>query len=193
MKYEDIRDKRKIIRSLIFLKVKRDGTLKARLVADGRMQDRNNDQDVSSPTIATESLFTLAAVFAAERRRVVIVDIEGAFHGVMTSEIYMEISGQGLDVLLCNYELIYRAMVYNEKVYVRLDRALYGTIEVAKVWYDTLSTYLTKLGFIANPRDECVFNMHYEGRQLTILLHVDDLMISCEYQSGIDYVITFLN
>ena len=35
--------------------------------------------------------------------------------------------------------------------------------------------------------------MPYEGRQLTILLHIDDLMISCEYQSGIDYVITCLN
>ena len=59
------------------------------------MQDRDNGQDISSPTIATESLFTLAAVFAAERRRIVTVDVEGAFlHGVMTSEIYMEISGQ---------------------------------------------------------------------------------------------------
>ena len=28
---------------------------------------------------------------------------------------------------------------------------------------------------------------------MIILLHVDDLMISCEYQSGIDYVITSLN
>jgi len=46
------------------------------------MQDRDNGQDISSPTIATESLFTLAAVFAAERRRVVTVDIDGAFlHG----------------------------------------------------------------------------------------------------------------
>ena len=59
-------------------------------------------------------------------------------------------------------------------------------------WYNTLSTYLVKLGFKANPRDECVFNMPYEGQQL-ILLHVDDLMILCEYQSGIDYVITSLN
>ena len=40
-------------------------------------------------------------------------------------------------------------MIPNEKVYVRLDRALYGTIEAAKVWYDTLSTYLMKLVFRA--------------------------------------------
>ena len=71
--------------------------------------------------------------------------------------------------------------------------APYGTIEAAKVWFDTLSTYLVKLGFRANPRDKCGFNMLYESWQMEILLHVDDLMISCEYQSGEDYVITCLN
>jgi hypothetical protein len=106
------------------------------------MRDRDNGQDMSSPTIANEPLFTLAAMFAAARRRVVTVDIEGAFlRSAMTSEICMEISGHSLDVLLCNYEDIYRKMVYYDKVYVRLDRALYCTIEAAKVWYDTLSTY----------------------------------------------------
>ena len=41
--YDDIK-KSRIIRSLIFLKRKRDGTLKARLVADGRLQVRDNNQ-----------------------------------------------------------------------------------------------------------------------------------------------------
>ena len=40
---------------------------------------------------------------------------------------------------------IYMKMIYNEKVYVRLDRALYDPIEAAQVWYDTLSTYLVNL------------------------------------------------
>ena len=61
----------------------------------------------------------------------------------MTSEIYLVISGQCLDVLLHNYENIYLDKMYNEKVYVRLDRALDGTIEAAMVWHDT-STYLVK-------------------------------------------------
>jgi len=84
-------------------------------------------------------------VFAAERRRIVTVDIEGALlHGVMISEIYMGISGQCLDVLLYNYEDKYSEMIYHNKVYVRLDRA-------AKVWYDTLSTYLIKPGLELTP------------------------------------------
>jgi hypothetical protein len=194
VQYESIENKAKIIRSLIFLKRKRDGTLKARLVADGRMQVRDDGQDVSSPTVATESLFLLAAVFAAEHRKVITVDIEGAFlHGIMTNEIYMEISGQCLDVLLYSYNHIYASKVYNDKVYVRLDRALYGTIEAAKVWYDTLSTYLVKLGFKANAHDQCVFNMMYKDEQISILVHVDDLMITCKDQEGIDYIVTCLN
>ena len=101
IKYENIEDKSKIIRSLLFLKRKRDGTLKARLVVVGCMQDRSTSQDNSSPTFGTESLFLIAAIFAAENRHVVTVDIEGAFlHGVMTNEVYMKIHGQCVDIYL---------------------------------------------------------------------------------------------
>ena len=59
------------------------------LVADGIMQERDNGQDVSSPTLSTESLFLLATVLVAERRRVITVDIEGSFlHGVDERYLY---------------------------------------------------------------------------------------------------------
>ena len=75
-----------------------------------------------------------------------------------------------------------------------LDRALYGTIEAANVWYDTLSTNLLSRGVKdSNTFDPCVFNKDFMGDQLTILLYVDDLMISCKNRKGIDYVIDFLN
>ena len=107
------------------------------------MQDRSASQDNSSPTVSTESLFLLSTVFASERRHVVTIDIEGAYlHGVMTSEVYMEISGQCLDVLIYSYSDIYIKHVHRDRVYVKLSRALYGTIEAAKIWYDTLSLSL---------------------------------------------------
>ena len=46
-------------------------------------------------------------------------------------------------------------------------------------------------GFKANTFDPCVFNKYFHGDQLTILLYVDDLMISCVNRQGIDYEIDF--
>ncbi len=76
----------------MFLKKKRDGRLKARLVTDGRMQERSTSVDVSSPTVSTEALSFTLAIDAQERRHVVTVDIEGAhLHANMTSEVIVEL------------------------------------------------------------------------------------------------------
>jgi len=108
IKYENIEDESKIIIRLLFLKRKRDGTLKTRLVEDGLMQDRSTSQDNSSPTAGTESLFLMAAIFAAENRQVVTVDIEGVFlHGGTTNEVYMQIHGQCVDIFVHGYADIY--------------------------------------------------------------------------------------
>jgi hypothetical protein len=111
----------------------------------------------------------------------------------MTNDTYMVVTGQCVDILLHKYGNIYNDKIHDGKIYVRLDRALYGTIEAAKVWFDTLSTYLKKLGFVANAHDQCVFNMMFHKDQITILLHVDDLMIACKDQNGINYVVSSLN
>jgi len=82
----------------------------------------------------------------------------------------------------------------NEGVYVKIDRSLYGTIEAAKVWYDTLSANLLSGGFKANTFDTRVFNMDFKkADQLTVPLYVDDSMISCVNRQGNDYIIDFLN
>ena len=108
IEYDNIMNKSRIVRSLIFLKRKRDGTLKARFVADGRMQIIDISQDISSPTVATESLFMLSAIYSAEGRQVVTVDIEGAFsHGVMTNDVYMEISGLSVSIYYYIVTIIY--------------------------------------------------------------------------------------
>ena len=43
-------------------------------------------------------------------------------------------------------------------VIVQLDRALYGTIQAARCWYDLLSSELKGWGYKPNPYDPCVFN-----------------------------------
>jgi hypothetical protein len=186
--------KGKIVRSMLFLKEKRDGTLKSRLVADGRMQDRSSEPDTSSPTVATESLFMIAAMNAVEEREVVTIDIEGAYlHADMNTFLIVEVSGKVAEVLSRAYPRIYGGFMRNGRLYLRLKKALYGTIEAAKLWYGLLSKKLEAFGFIANSCDPCVYNKTFNGRQLTVVIHVDDLMVSCTDPAGIDTVIDHLN
>jgi membrane-bound inhibitor of C-type lysozyme len=66
------------------------------------------------------------------------------------------------------------------ELYCKLNRALYGTVEGAKAWYNDLSSFLISIGFASNSYDNCVFNKMVKGVQITIGVYVDDLLISCK-------------
>ena len=73
-----------IIRSSMFLKdmYLASGVFerfKARLVGGGNRQDKGLYQDLSSPTVATSSVLTIAAIAAAENQKGIVIDIVGAF------------------------------------------------------------------------------------------------------------------
>ena len=64
-------------------------------------------------------------------------------------------------------------------VVVRLDKALYGCVESAALWYENLREGLSHIGYVPNAHDMCVFNKSDEyGVQCTIAVHVDDIMIT---------------
>jgi hypothetical protein len=69
-----------------------------------------------------------------------------------------------------------------------LERALYGLIESAKLWYEEFSAYLKQLGFIPNPHDPCAFNKDFNRKQCTLVLYVDDCFVSYEDPAALDYV-----
>ncbi len=61
-------EKKKALSSLMFLKEKRDSSVKARMCADGRKQKDGtwSKQETTSPTVATESVFITAVIDAHE-------------------------------------------------------------------------------------------------------------------------------
>jgi hypothetical protein len=63
-------------------------------------------------------------------------------------------------------------------VYVILEKALYGTLQAALLFWQNLSSQLKEWGFEINPYDFCVANKRIDGNQCTIVWHVDDLKIS---------------
>ena len=72
--------KRLALMYLIFLKIKRDGTVKGRGCADSRPQQNTMSKiEASSRTPATESVIITCMRDTLERRHVVITDIPEAF------------------------------------------------------------------------------------------------------------------
>ena len=129
----------RVIRSIVFLKEKFLPTgefekLKARLVAGGDMQNRDLYEDLSAPTVATASVFTLLSIAAAENQSIAAVDIGGAFlHADMGDKIKVHIR---LEPRLSSMmvELDGGYIDYIDKkgcLTVKLDKALYGYVESA--------------------------------------------------------------
>ena len=77
---------------------------------------------------------------------------------------------------------LYRPYVSDERgkkvLYVQLKKALYGTLRAALLFWQRLTSKLVKWGFVVNNYDWCVANKTVNGKQCTILWHVDDLKIS---------------
>jgi hypothetical protein len=177
----------------MFLKEKFDSQgvfekLKARLVANGAQQDRVGMENTDSPTASTVALYLMLAIAAKEGRKASTHDIGTAFlNAKMTGEVvHME-----LEPLLANYlvEICpeYESYVSeNGKIVVKLDRALYGCVQSAKLWYDTLKAALIEFGYCVNEMDPCVFNKTVDGVKSTLLVHVDDILCLCKLEKEHD-------
>jgi hypothetical protein len=193
--YEELTSvqKSRVISSLLFLKRKRDGRLKARLVADGRMQLRDPADNHSSPTVAIHHLYAVAAISAQENRKVVTIDIEGAYlNANMDNTVIMAIRGQIATVLEFMYPESYERYSHNGVIYVKLLKALYGTIEAARLWYLTLSNHLSTIGYKSNPYEQCMFTKGKGEDSVMITIYVDDLMIASKSEDAIKEVIRSL-
>ena len=75
----------------------------------------------------------------------------------------------------------------------KLDKAVYGTLLGAILFYEKLAVQLHDWGYIMNPYDTCTFNMMVNGKQITVQFFVDDLHIGCENIDTIDGLIKDLN
>ena len=78
-------------------------------------------------------------------------------------------------------------------IYVKLRKALYGTIQAALLFWKNLTKTLKSWGFTINPYDWCVANKTVKEKQLTIDWHVDDLKISHVDKRVVTAIIKKLN
>jgi hypothetical protein len=194
---EDVGPSDSLIPSRSFLKDKftPDGqlsTIKLRLVAGGHRQDRALYDDISSPTASVTALFYVAALAALENRQVKVIDITGAYlNAKMKSKNQVFIKLNPIETaVMTDIDPTFKQYIDDEgKLVVKLERALYGCIESAKLWYEEMKAYLISIGFEVNPVEPCVFNIMKQSDQITIVLYVDDLFITFKRKSSIQWFI----
>ena len=173
--------KKAALEYLMFLKKKRCGRIKGRGCADGRKQrEYTSKEDASSPTVSIEALMLSCVIDAKEGRDTATVDIPGAFmQADMDELVHMRLEGTMAELLVRLDPKLYRKYVQtiNGKsvLYVELKKALYGTMRAALLFWKLLTSKLVAMGFEINPYDWCVANKDIDGKQCTIVWHVDYL------------------
>jgi len=182
-------EKKRATESLIFLVEKRDGRVKARIVANCSTQRSYvPKEEAASPTALTDSIIITGVIDAKQKRDVIILDIPNAFvqttipQGKTDERIMMEIRGVLVDMLVGMSPETYKDYVVYENgktmLYVQLMKALYGMMKASVLYYKKIRNDIEDIGYKINPYDICVANKMVNEKQHTITWHVDDVKSS---------------
>lgn len=178
----------------MFLKLKRDNSLKARGVLNGKMQWLFQDTEICSPTVSTEGIMLTLTIDMAEKRTIVTVDIQSAFfNALIDEEMYLQFDKECTEIICNMYPNRFDKYVSKGGIlFGRLLKAWYGVKQAPKLFYEHLRKTLEEDGFICNSYDKCIFNKIVDGNQTTVTIHVDDLKISSCSQEEIEKVLKHL-
>ena len=180
-------------------KEKRCGRINGRGCADDRKQRVYiSKEDRSSPTVTTEEMMILCIMGAMKGRDVATVDITGVFLPADMDDIFdMRLDGAMAELLVKVDPKTYSKHLVLENgkkiLYVRLKKALYGTLKASLLFWKHLTGKQQEWGFVLNPYDTCVANKTTDGKQCTILWPVDYLKISHVEPEVVDEIIELLH
>ena len=140
------------------------------------------------------------AISSIENRHVVTCNIPGVFlqsNWPLDKPTYLRFDCIMVN-MLCEIDSSLKHKVIHTKngkkfMFGKLDKAVYGTLLGAILFYEKFAVQLHNWGYIMNPYDACTFNKMVDGKQITVQSFVDDLYISCENMDTIDRLIKDLN
>jgi hypothetical protein len=179
-------ERKKALSLLMFLKEKRDSLVKARMCADGQKQKDGtwSKQDTTLPMVAMESVFIIVIVDVHKGRNVACFDRPGAFlHADVKEDITMVLKGRLAELMVQVMPILYRKYITVDRegtaiLYVKMQKALYGLLRSALIFYRKPVANLESDGFVLNPYNSCVANKVVNGKQMTVCWLVDDLKVS---------------
>jgi Reverse transcriptase (RNA-dependent DNA polymerase) len=167
--------------------------VKSRLCVDGRAQSREDylPEEVESPTASIASIFAVAQIAALERRFIMVGDVgTGYLNARMPLDdpdkiLHMRIEATVATIIVRQDQSFKEYIAHDGSLIVRLEKAIFGCIESARLWYTEISSTLHACGFVTNPRDPCVHNKMVGKDQFTIIVYVDDLKMTCRNKEAV--------
>ncbi|KAJ9560205.1 hypothetical protein OSB04_005365 [Centaurea solstitialis] len=138
---------------------------KARLVAQGHRQKEGIDYDETFAPVARLEAIRLFLAYAAHMKfQVFQMDVKSVFlNGKLTEEVYVAQPPGFTDPK------------HLDHVY-KLNKALYGSKQAPRAWYETLSTYLIKEGFPRGKIDITLFVKTYKNHVFLAQIYVDAII-----------------
>ena len=184
----DVVQRKLILESHMFLKEKNNGYIKGRTVAGGNKQrDFISKEDSMSPTVSTEAVLLSCIIDAEEERDVAVIDIPNAFIQTRVENekdmVYIRVRGILVDLLIEIAPDVYGSYVKLDKkgtkvLILQCLNEIYGTMVASLMYYNNFCSTLKRNNFVINPYDRCTANRMVDGKQKTIVWHVDDCKIS---------------
>lgn len=203
IKFSEMEAKAEIINSKMIVHNKLDtlGELikaKARLVARGDEQKENEVTRLykSAPTAGHTALMIFLSIIGSLGMIIEVMDVGTAYLNatyVENKDMYMRIDRilaqqieEAIGVELNDY--------YDKKgrIYTKIEKAIYGTKEAAKLWYNELTKALQEFGFRRCEAEHCVWIKETNDNKMILLMYVDDILVASMIQSHIDELYDYL-
>src|SRR6266850_320961 len=163
---------RKVVGSKWVFCIKRgpDGTIqkyKARIVTQGFTQVEGIDYDETfAPIAKLSSLQAILAIAMELNLEVHQMDVKSVYlNGELEEEIYME-TPPGFNI--------------PEGMVLKLIKAVDGTKQGGRVWYNNVKATLEGMGYTCTESDHAVFVRLQDGKLSIIALYVDNFTMACE-------------
>ena len=152
---------------------------KARYVAKGYSQKMGVDyEETFSPTANLTSVRVLMQKAAQENLILHQMDVKTAYlNAPIDCEIYME-QPEGYEIKSST----------KEKLVCKLERSLYGLKQSGRNWNKVLHEHLTKIHFVQNQADHCVYTRETKHDKVIMVIWVDDLIIAASDENALKSV-----